>query len=359
MTQLGKYLGVPLIHERVRSQHFNYLIEKVHMRLSGWKGKLLSQAARLVLTQSVNVAIPSYVMQSCKLLMKMIQLLERANRRFLWGDTEHKLKLHPISWVTLCQPKQNGGLGIRTLECVNKVMLAKLAWRYLKEPNALWARVLTAMYGRVLRSKHVSLSFIRRGLLCGYTVLKQVIWRDADGSVEMEPWWLPSSKGKFTRKSAHKLLQTEPEPTMQHFEWRVIWNFRGPTRGSMLLWQLAHDRLKMKSLLWERQVCESARCDLCNAMCESSIHAIRDCQTTRNVWGVLLSRPSLEAFWTKMDVKAWILLNVHGGNSLQQANQHWKYSFSLSGMRCWRYGNVVIESCTRGLSRLTLEQYLG
>lgn len=31
--QLGKYLGVPLIHERVQSKHFSYLIDKVCTRL--------------------------------------------------------------------------------------------------------------------------------------------------------------------------------------------------------------------------------------------------------------------------------------------------------------------------------------
>lgn len=72
-NDLGKYLGVPLVHTRLRSRQFNYLIDRVNGRLSGWKSKLLSQAARLVLIQSVSSSIPAYAMQSCYLPMKTIQ----------------------------------------------------------------------------------------------------------------------------------------------------------------------------------------------------------------------------------------------------------------------------------------------
>lgn len=175
--QLRKYLGVPLIHERVQSRHFDYLIEKVHMRLSGWKSKLLLQAARLVLIQSVTSTIPSYVMQSCKLPMKTIQLLERANRRFFWGDTDQKLTMHSIAWPTVCQPKQHGGLGLRRMDLVNKVMLAKLAWRYLKEPHAWWTQVLSVVTSRLGAEAHtsnlVAKSFTCKGFLYGYAVLAQ------------------------------------------------------------------------------------------------------------------------------------------------------------------------------------------
>lgn len=66
-TDLGKYLGVPLFHQRAGSQQFQYLVDKVGRKLSGWLGRLLSQAARLVLIQSVTSAIPAYVMNTCRL----------------------------------------------------------------------------------------------------------------------------------------------------------------------------------------------------------------------------------------------------------------------------------------------------
>lgn len=80
---LGKYLGVPIIHGRLRHQHFAYLVDRVHSRLGGWKHKLLSQAARLLLIQAVTSALPAYVMNSCQLPGRTTAALERANRRFV------------------------------------------------------------------------------------------------------------------------------------------------------------------------------------------------------------------------------------------------------------------------------------
>lgn len=41
-SDLGTYLGVSLQQGATKSMQFQYLIEKVHKRLSGWKKKLLS-----------------------------------------------------------------------------------------------------------------------------------------------------------------------------------------------------------------------------------------------------------------------------------------------------------------------------
>lgn len=71
-TDLGKYLGVPLFHNRAGSQHFQYLVDQVGQKLNGWSGRLLSQAARLTLLQSVTAAIPAYVMQTCRLPRRTI-----------------------------------------------------------------------------------------------------------------------------------------------------------------------------------------------------------------------------------------------------------------------------------------------
>lgn len=49
---LDVYPGVPLMHERPQSHHFQKLIDKVRGRLSGWRFKLLSQATRLILIHS-------------------------------------------------------------------------------------------------------------------------------------------------------------------------------------------------------------------------------------------------------------------------------------------------------------------
>ncbi|KAK9904390.1 hypothetical protein M0R45_000756 [Rubus argutus] len=61
-SDLGKYLGMPLVHSRVTKYTYASLLEKAQSRLCSWKCKALSMAGRHTLIQSVTAAIPIYIM---------------------------------------------------------------------------------------------------------------------------------------------------------------------------------------------------------------------------------------------------------------------------------------------------------
>ncbi|KAL2984245.1 hypothetical protein AAZX31_12G077300 [Glycine max] len=44
IEDLSKYLGVPIFHQKVSSGTFQFIMDKVHQRLSAWKAKILSFA---------------------------------------------------------------------------------------------------------------------------------------------------------------------------------------------------------------------------------------------------------------------------------------------------------------------------
>jgi hypothetical protein len=44
-----------------------------------------------------------------------------------------------VSWQKVCKPKKAGGLGLRDPTLLNKVLSAKIWWRWLKIPQDLWA----------------------------------------------------------------------------------------------------------------------------------------------------------------------------------------------------------------------------
>ena len=64
---LGKYLGVPLIHGCITKDTYKEILDKVQSRLSMWKSSTLSFAGRCTLIKSVFLAIPIYAMQSSNL----------------------------------------------------------------------------------------------------------------------------------------------------------------------------------------------------------------------------------------------------------------------------------------------------
>ena len=61
---LGKYLGIPLLHQRASYITYAPLIEKTKKRLAGWKRDCLNMAGRTTLIKSVLFGLPSYHMQT-------------------------------------------------------------------------------------------------------------------------------------------------------------------------------------------------------------------------------------------------------------------------------------------------------
>ncbi|XP_056697578.1 uncharacterized protein [Spinacia oleracea] len=144
---LGVYLGVPTINGRSSKKEYQFLVDRINGKLAGWKSKMISMAGRATLVQSCLSPMPYYAMQTTKLPRSTCDEIDRISRRFLWGGSEEKKKIHLVSWDTITKPKQLGGLGIRSMRQANSAFLAKLGWRVLAEPEALWSRVLRSKYG--------------------------------------------------------------------------------------------------------------------------------------------------------------------------------------------------------------------
>ena len=80
---LGKYLGFSLKQPGSSSHDYNFILDRVKQKLSGWKENLLSLVGRRVLIQSSLAAIPSYIMQCSYLSGRVLDGLDRVNRNFL------------------------------------------------------------------------------------------------------------------------------------------------------------------------------------------------------------------------------------------------------------------------------------
>lgn len=144
--ELGKYLGMPILHKRINKDTYGEVLEKVSSRLAGWKSQTLSFAGRLTLTKAVLASIPVHFMSSIMLPASTLEKLDKVSLTFLWGGTVEKKRMHLLSWKRVCKPKKDGGLGIRAAKDMNKALIAKVGWRLLGDNKSLWARVLRSKY---------------------------------------------------------------------------------------------------------------------------------------------------------------------------------------------------------------------
>ena len=69
--------------------------------------------------------------------------LKSCKRILFWGDS----KTHLVGWDKVCAPIANGGLGIRKLTTFNKALSGKWLWRFGKEEDRLWRRVVASENG--------------------------------------------------------------------------------------------------------------------------------------------------------------------------------------------------------------------
>ncbi|KAA3471573.1 LINE-1 reverse transcriptase isogeny [Gossypium australe] len=361
VLNLGKYLGVPIIHYRVTKSTLNFVIDKARSKLQNWDARKLSLAGRITLAQSVLLAIPSYFMQSLVILKGVCDEIERIVRQFIWGSSTSKSKPALVGWESICQPKTCGGLGFRYLHDHNTSFLMKIGFNLVSRKDDLWVRVLRSKYGwksQLPESIHRSqCSHIWRSLSKAWPLLCQnLLWSVGNGETiqgwkynwipkvgpllshvpahsrlnldsTLKDWvlqegswnidmlsillpediikrilsippphpaegedriiWARTESGSFTISSVHRSLK-ENTWRPKHDIWRTIWKYQGPQRVRLFLWLVANQRVLINSERVRRGFGQSSACSRCGHDVEDIMHVLRDCQTAKEVWMLIV-----------------------------------------------------------------------
>ncbi|XP_012487975.1 uncharacterized protein LOC105801186 [Gossypium raimondii] len=196
VRNLGTYLGVPLLHERITKSTLSFIVDKVRKKLQSWDARKLSIAGRITLAQSILLSIPNYFMQSLMIPKGVSADIERLVRQFIWGNTDGQPKMSLVGWNSICQPRSRGGLGFRHLEDQNSSFLMKIGFNLASKSNVFWVRVLRAKYGwkdqfpdSINRSQ---CSHLWRALSKIWPLLREnIAWSIGDGATARcwkDPW---------------------------------------------------------------------------------------------------------------------------------------------------------------------------
>ncbi|KAE8734165.1 hypothetical protein F3Y22_tig00000778pilonHSYRG00265 [Hibiscus syriacus] len=184
---LGKYLGVPLIHGRVSKVTYNELVDKVKERLSSWKSNTLSIAGRVTLVRKTEQRVP-----------------------------------HLVAWDEVCKLKRVGGLELRSMaKCPNvdptlvddSTRVCDFITRDFEwDTNKLFA----------LHPMETAVKII------GYPLPKF-------SPVQDKNIWKYSSNGVFTTQSAYLALTTvPPDDQTPHLNW--LWSLPILPKWKFFMW---------------------------------------------------------------------------------------------------------------------------
>ncbi|GJY24734.1 RNA-directed DNA polymerase, eukaryota, reverse transcriptase zinc-binding domain protein [Tanacetum coccineum] len=135
-----KYLGVPLIAKKLGINDCKSLVNKVSEKINCWKNKVLSYAGRIQLIASVLSSMQIYWASVYMLPSSTINEIEKLLKGFLWCQgplTSGKAK---VAWKQVCLPKEQGGLGIKSLKKWNEVLLIKQLWKIIEGKESLWVK---------------------------------------------------------------------------------------------------------------------------------------------------------------------------------------------------------------------------
>lgn len=66
--------------------------------------------------------------------------------RFIWSGKKDGRKISFVKWSNICISKDHGGLGLKNLKAMNSVLVMKIGWGLLSNPNRFWVKVLCTKY---------------------------------------------------------------------------------------------------------------------------------------------------------------------------------------------------------------------
>ncbi|GJZ46362.1 hypothetical protein Tco_0593958 [Tanacetum coccineum] len=115
------------------------IVEKKNKVLN-WKNKCLSCAGRLQLITSVLESIHVYGFFVFLLPQTVIDDINKVLKGFLCNQDELAKGKSKVAWESVCNPKSQGGLGLKDLGVWNKAMIAKHLWHLAINKDSLWVK---------------------------------------------------------------------------------------------------------------------------------------------------------------------------------------------------------------------------
>ncbi len=119
--------------------------ERIKKKLTNWKGKHLSVGGRLVLINSVLSSLAMFMISFFEITKGVLRKIDYYRSRFFWQGDDHKKMYRLSRWDIVCQPKDQGDLGIHNLEIQNKCLLSKWLFKLINE-EGVWQDLLKRKY---------------------------------------------------------------------------------------------------------------------------------------------------------------------------------------------------------------------
>ncbi|GKV33735.1 hypothetical protein SLEP1_g42199 [Rubroshorea leprosula] len=360
---LFKYLGIPVGANPKRLDTWSPVIDCLRRKLSSWRSDSLSFGGRIILLNAVLSSIPVYFFSTLKAPKKVTNLLSLIQRRFLWGGSEDKNKIAWVRWNKRRMPYEGEYLRQNIRENVVRVVGKgndTLFWYdkwvgefSLKDRfNRLFSlstdkEIVVSKKGEWSDGEWIWRWSWRRNLFAWECDLLQelmdLLQRRQPRQGGADYWmWNMDSKGKYTMKSAYRMLQSRLFPG-RSINYKMIWNKMVPLKVSGFAWKATQNRIPTKDNLAKRglrNVEDDLSCPLCGMQQESTNHLLFTCSKAWSVWSSCYSWWGL---YVVQQNKGWEHLQQHTGLiSEGRLMQAWMVVWFSTIWNLWKWQNQYV-----------------
>jgi hypothetical protein len=141
-----KYLGLPLYFNKLKREDLQPLVDNLLSRMAGWRGKILSTEAKIILIQTILSSIPIYMLSIFRFPKWVLDLINTKIANCMWDDVDGNRKIHLANWPSKCMKKDYGGLGIPNLQDLNICLVGSWINRYIQGEGNMWKKIVDANY---------------------------------------------------------------------------------------------------------------------------------------------------------------------------------------------------------------------
>ncbi|XP_022014827.1 uncharacterized protein LOC110914335 [Helianthus annuus] len=116
-------------------------------KIDNWMTKSLSFAGRLQLINSVLSSMHIFWAAVFIIPAHVTKDLEKRMRHFLWNKGRQGKVHAKVAWKEVCLPKEEGGLGIKSISDVNKALITNHIWSIISNRRSLWVQWIQSHNG--------------------------------------------------------------------------------------------------------------------------------------------------------------------------------------------------------------------
>ncbi|KAE8663066.1 hypothetical protein F3Y22_tig00113123pilonHSYRG00209 [Hibiscus syriacus] len=337
VESLGKYLGTPVIHKRLSSSDYEFILDRMRSKLNGWTTCISSMAGRLTFAKSVLAAIPIYFMQTTLLSTHICSEIDKIIRQFLWGSTTSGRKPSLLNWDTVRKLWIEVVLASITPEAI--------IWRSFSKLLMLWKQSLTSSESDPLLFRICRIPAIGVGRTRGLLRIA--------AAVRLGSAWHGSARGRVRVNLGGRSAYCNDYTHRDEFVSKAVTiGTCDPLPGRLLglskfrnVSGFLFGKLMTQSERAQRHLTPDSYCPVCNSAPETLLHSLRDCAAVRGPWNKLLAPKDTEFF--RSQLQPWLQSNLNSTKILSQSGISWNNLFSSLLWLLWKRQNdhVFSASC--------------